>query len=368
MPVWHAKTRELREAGKLTVIGITQEQHPERCQLFAQWHGIDWPILWDPFNLTGSRVVPHFRLVDEQGIVWALRAKPDELAGFMKDAPVVKTRLAAGKPTIVQSHGLSAEQAQAAGWTAIEALLRRDARASDAATDTLAAIADRSAAHRFRAGVAYRMRYDRTSTPADFRASVAAWSQALEAKPNQYIWRRRIQQYGPRLDKPYPFYGWIATAQQEISARGETPIELPVALSHTESWGKEAPAPSGAGEPDPKGKIPTAPEPLTVEVIHVPDTGRGGEAVCAHVILRPNDRFTSALEIDPEAGAPVLWWGGKRVEGTASADPKVGLRFELELDSKTALGTGYALFYACTTSDGVCRYLRQELTPVRADR
>ena len=57
MPVWHEATRALRESGDLTVIGITQEQHPERCGLFAQWKGIDWPILWDPFNLTEARAV-----------------------------------------------------------------------------------------------------------------------------------------------------------------------------------------------------------------------------------------------------------------------------------------------------------------------
>ena len=65
MPVWHENTKALRAAGKLAVVGITQEQHAERCRLFAQWHQIDWPILWDPFNLTESKVVPRFTLIDE---------------------------------------------------------------------------------------------------------------------------------------------------------------------------------------------------------------------------------------------------------------------------------------------------------------
>ena len=51
----------------------------------------------------------------------------------------------------------------------------------------------------------------------------------LDIDPNQYIWRRRIQQYGPRLDKPYPFYDWgAASAREEIAARGETPVGLTV--------------------------------------------------------------------------------------------------------------------------------------------
>ena len=40
----------------------------------------------------------------------------------------------------------------------------------------------------------------------DFANAVNAWSQARNADPNQCIWRRRLQQYGPRLAKPYPFY------------------------------------------------------------------------------------------------------------------------------------------------------------------
>ena len=58
MPVWHEKTRSLVKAGKLALLGVIQEQHPDRCRLFAQWQEFDWPILWDPFNLTGAAVVP----------------------------------------------------------------------------------------------------------------------------------------------------------------------------------------------------------------------------------------------------------------------------------------------------------------------
>lgn len=46
---------------------------------------------------------------------------------------------------------------------------------------------------------------------------------ALDLVP--YIFRRRIQQYGPRLDKPYPFYDWVSEARAAVLARGETPVE-----------------------------------------------------------------------------------------------------------------------------------------------
>ena len=86
MPVWHEKTAAWRKSGKLTVVGITQEQHAARCRLFAQWHGIDWPILWDPFNRTGSKVVPRFTLIDENGVVRSRRPNPDDLEAGVQES------------------------------------------------------------------------------------------------------------------------------------------------------------------------------------------------------------------------------------------------------------------------------------------
>ena len=80
-------------AGKLVVVGITQEQHSDRCRLFAQWKGIDWPILWDPINLTGSSAVPIVTAIDEYGIVRSLRPKPEtieaEFLSVVYEPPVV---------------------------------------------------------------------------------------------------------------------------------------------------------------------------------------------------------------------------------------------------------------------------------------
>ena len=95
--------------------------------------------------------------------------------------------------------------------------------------------------------------------PGDFQAAVDAWGRALELDPNQYIWRRRIEQYGPRLSKPYAFYDWVAQARAEISGRGETPIPLAV-----EPYGSELAGPgrdvwpdgTGPAEPDPERSDP----------------------------------------------------------------------------------------------------------------
>ena len=127
--------------------------------------------------------------------------------------------------------------------------------------------------------------------PGDFQAAVDAWGRALELDPNQYIWRRRIEQYGPRLAKPYSFYDWVAQAKAEVSRRGETPVPLTV-----EPYGSELAGPvrdvlaeaSAPVEPDPKGQIHRDEQRLIeAEVVVVPARVRPGQAARVHVTFRP---------------------------------------------------------------------------------
>ena len=120
--------------------------------------------------------------------------------------------------------------------------------------------ADKNA--RFRLGVAHRMRHESAGRrPGDFQAAIDAWGRARKLDPNQYIWRRRIEQYGPGLAKPYAFYDWVVPAKAEISRRGETPVPLTV-----EPYGSELVGPcprrpcrgvgpirAGSEGPDPPG-------------------------------------------------------------------------------------------------------------------
>jgi hypothetical protein len=53
VPGWHERTREHQARGELQLVGIIQEQHPDRCRLFMQWKQMDWPILVDALNLYG---------------------------------------------------------------------------------------------------------------------------------------------------------------------------------------------------------------------------------------------------------------------------------------------------------------------------
>ena len=59
------------------LLGVTQEQHADRCRLFAQWKEFDWPILHDPINVLEARAVPIVVAIDEHGIVRAIGPRPE---------------------------------------------------------------------------------------------------------------------------------------------------------------------------------------------------------------------------------------------------------------------------------------------------
>ena len=82
------------------MIGIIQEQHPERTQLFMQWKEMDWPILVDSLNLLNVSAVPITALIDENGIVRKLRPQPGDLVRFLADSG----------PTVDFSPGWAAKQ------------------------------------------------------------------------------------------------------------------------------------------------------------------------------------------------------------------------------------------------------------------
>lgn len=57
MPGWHAATEELQQAGRLSLAGVVEEQHPDRARLFMQWKRLDWPVVVDSLDLLGVSVV-----------------------------------------------------------------------------------------------------------------------------------------------------------------------------------------------------------------------------------------------------------------------------------------------------------------------
>lgn len=404
MPVWHKKTQEWVKSGQLIVIGITQEQHPDRCRLFAQWQGLDWPILWDPINVLESTAVPIVTAIDEHGIVRSTKPRPETLeAEFLNisfpDTGVASPLATADSDGQASRRPLRVELLDAATAeledTAERQITARSVRdLADAmilwgeTAQVNAAIklyenvlqqqADDAAAW-FRLGVAFRLRYDSAlRQPDDFANAVKHWEQALKLNPNQYIWRRRIQQYGPRLEKPYSFYDWVQQARDEIVARGETPQPLVVEPQAAElaqpalAFGADtAPAVS----PDPEGQIQRDAKSLIVaEVTRVPSTVRPGGSAQVHIAFSPNAALPAQWNneseplqvwIEPPAG----WQISQRLHHVAPTSNLATSREVRRLDFEIqvppdATGTvkipAYALYYVCEDTDGTCQYLRQD--------
>ncbi|MFT4540848.1 MAG: hypothetical protein ACI835_003307 [Planctomycetota bacterium] len=395
MPVWHDITKEARESELVTVIGITQEQHPDRCQLFAQWQEFDWPILWDPFNLTGASSVPIVTGVDEFGrVTEKLEPRSFEDRFLYADFPE-GDRLMLPEPAVLRAHqskdvldrasALAKLMWGGGAWAesdprhAAIAWLEEEARRDGA-----------NASAAFELGVAYRLRYDlnqlgQRHRPLDFQDSLDAWRTALALDQNQYIWRRRIQQYGPRLDKPYPFYDWVERAKADLVAKGKLPTPLLTPLTGSELASGTNAMPTNLGEhsaPDPGRKAPIDKgEWIQIESAVATHTGKRGARVRAsgasriHLVLRPNAK--KQVHWGDEAGATLVWvatprdWRIERnlytlavPDGQQNSGRARTLDFEIVAPQQRGDGPsrlrGYVLYYVCEGEGGKCAYFRQD--------
>lgn len=380
------------------LLGVTQEQHEMRCGLFAQWQEFSWPILHDPINLLEPQAVPIVVAIDEHGIVRAVDPKPERLETeflnkvFADDAPLRPAARPVTDPPDLDSLRNRAEKIPtAAHWREFgDALVlwgegMRSSQAIDAYRRAIL-VDSRDGNTWFRLGVCHRMRYDLgRRQPGDFQYAVDYWSLALEIDPNQYIWRRRIQQYGPRLIKPYPFYDWVDTALKQIRARGEERVELDVHPSGAEIAAPNRrfePAADGEQSPDPKGRIHRDKDNLIIaEVTVVPGQLTPGGSARVHVTMRPSSEVTRRQTIRTthwnNENAPLTLWvdapegwqlGQQLVKAPPAADVESSetrhLEFEVKApanaNGKTTLNA-YALYYVCAIEDGKCLYLRKDL-------
>lgn len=396
MPGWHKATQGLVESGQLVLLGVTQEQHAERCRLFAQWHEFTWPILHDPINLLESAAVPIVVAIDEHGIVRSTRPSQDWLketfvsTNFEDNSSASKQAAPNPKPGPFDATRLIKKLKAKSKLEPTAGSYRRlgDAYALwKPDTPTLAINAYQAALandaddprHHFRLGVALRHRYDSSQRErGDFQSAAEHWTSALDLNPNQYIWRRRIQQYGPRLTKPYPFYDWVPNAKQEIAARGETPIPLRVPLS-----GAEVAKPKRVFEvdsspqhsPDPDGKITLDVEGyVQINAVSVPTSIHAGETARVHLeftLASKQAHWNNESEplrvwidtpTDWKATQPLLIHRPK-VDSAESTETR---RLEVEVQSpkqaKSSRLTGYALYYVCDDRTGACLYRRQDFS------
>jgi len=192
-----------------------------------------------------------------------------------------------------------------------------------------------------------------------------------------------IHLYGPRLDKPYPFYDWVDDARHDIAARGATPITLPIEPRGAEiaSPTKRFASTEGRPEaPDPEGRIRRDEKGFVkAEVTVVPATSETGAASRVHVVFRPNSQIEAhwnneaddlVFWIDPPPG----WQVDQQFSEIANPPELISneeRRLELEIrapsdwDGEATL-PAYALYYVCEDVRGSCLYRRQDV-PVRLE-
>jgi len=370
------------------MVGIIQEQHPDRARLFMQWKQMGWPILVDSLNLLGVAVVPITLAIDEYGIIRAVNPERESLEkSFLNQTYPKPQGRAAAEIRLPDLKKLKAEASagSASSWrTYADALVvwggenRLDE--AIAAYEKAVSLESAHSPTYFRLGVAYRNRYESSARSADdFQRAVEYWTKALEMDPNQYIWRRRIQQYGPRLDKPYPFYDWVPTARQEIQARREHPVSLLV-----EPGGAEFASPLKAfvkdqpvrQQPDKGGRVLRDKEGfIQAETALVPAAVAPGESLRVHLAFRPNLQRKAHWNNEAEdlmlwADPPQGWEVNSRYVSvpnpkTAVSQETRNVEFELKCPEKAAPGSvripTYALYYVCEDVNGTCLYRRQDL-------
>ncbi|MGE0432700.1 MAG: hypothetical protein AB7K09_01805 [Planctomycetota bacterium] len=396
MPGWHNATLDLQKSGKFVMLGITEEQHGDRCALFMQWQKMGWPILVDSLNLLDFDRVPFTLAIDKRGIIRDLKLKPEDLeAEFLdKDWPVAPDDTWEPETTIPMPD-FQAMDERVEGDGANDAVAWRNmgdayylwgdgnvrfTQAIDAYSHAipLKPLDGRAA---FRRGVAHRSRYDSDARhEGDFAAAVADWTAALETNRSQYIWRRRIQQYGPRLDKPYSFYDWVNQARSEIKSRNEVPTPLRVEPGGAEFAypQKDFSTTADQTHPDPDGELPLDDRSLVqIDTAVAPAHIVAGASARVHVVVKPDT--AKQAHWDNEAGPITLWadapagWEisshlqqAPGPDGKPQSTDERHLEFEVRSPAGTAAGeytvSGFVLCFVCEDVDGVCHYLRHNFS------
>ncbi len=373
------------------MIGIAQEQHGDRCRLYAQWQKFDFPILHDPINIMGAKVVPLMLAIDETGVVRAVGPRLDDFEDtflnkdFLAGAPTPSPATKPSAPDIdalqekaKQSNSIEAWRSLGDGLTLWHGTDRID-EAISAYSNGLQ-IDPSDGASLFRLGVCFLKRHESgTRQSGDFQKAADFWNNALETDPNQYIWRRRIQQYGPRLNKPYPFYDWMAQAQKEVSERGEDPITIHFPLSSSEialPMRKFLADSEKGSSSDPDGLIDRDSAGLIeVEAAVVPSRVRSGKSTQVHIDFIPSESLQAHW--NNEAEPLRIWvdlpegWETKNqllsapqpdeIESTEMRHIDFGILVPEGLEPGTVPITAYALYYVCEGKNGTCQFLRKDI-------
>jgi tetratricopeptide (TPR) repeat protein len=394
VPGWHKATETLQREGKLQLVGIILEQQPERARLYMQWKQMSWPLMADPLNMLGLDIMPLVLGIDECGIIRETMPALEEAEEFLHRfvnhdyGPCTSAPPAKRIPNLATLKASTA-RGRAEDWRAYADSLVLWGKPSDldeaiSAYQQAIQRAPNDGWSHFRAGVAYRARYDSPfGQHEDFQRAQDEWSQALDIDPNNWLWRRRLQQYGPLkhlFGGLVLHYDWIPTARTEIAARGETPVPLKVEPSSGEMETATDVAPaveSVVTEPDPRGRVyRDRDEFIRAEITTSPRVVNAGTSARFHVVLRPilerkafwnNEAEDLVLWVNPPQGWEV---DRQYVTLPRPSKPETQEVREVEVEVKSPAGAkpgpvtipSYALYYVCEDVNGVCMFRRQDLT------
>ncbi len=379
--MWYETAKPFIESGDLAILGVVQEQHAERAQLYKQWKEFDFTIVQDATTDLNLNVVPIPILIDENGVVRDNRARPEKLQEFIDRkyelvTQATETSAPGSTPPLTSPTPTQAAALIASGNELLNFSKPQKVDQAIEAFKKAVELEPGSGKAHFSLGVAYRMRFDSPAVkPDDFQLASQNWSKALAIDPNQYIWRRRIEQYGPAMIKPYPFFEWVEQAIREIADRGDQPVTMNVRLTDAETArpAREFVADQqAAANPDPEAKVfPDKDGKIQVSPSVVPAIVKKGDPVRVHLQLT-----AQGGEFNHEAG-PILLWideqsGGipdkRLIEFTAGDEPAASKDRLLDFEFRTATDggekrtiSGFLLCHVCD-DDGVCFYLRRNFS------
>jgi len=405
--VWQETLQPFVEMDRVVVVGVVQEQHADRARLYAQWRQYGWPIFVDSLNLLNLEVVPVPVAIDASGIVRDQQLTPKTVVSRFIEAkfPKITTSVSfnrAETPNIASLRIRAEEQPTAKVWSDLgDVCFLWNHSDRQTPTHDRSKLCDPVLAYskavqldstdgrlKFRLGVALLQRSEsKLRLYGDAQKAIRSWGEALRINPNQYVWRRRIQQYGPRLNKPYNFYFWVAQARKEITARGDEPVDL-----GTEPQGSELEPPrrrrdtSGTDKNNSRLAVQAkacgtsariqvdSHNFIEIEPMSVPATVRPGDVVRLRISFRVNPRsmpfwnneaddLTVCLDLPHtvKLGEGQLNYPNPDLPETRDMRT---VEFEIAVAKFVKDGPldvpAHALYYVCENRGGKCRYLRKD--------
>jgi hypothetical protein len=359
--------------------------------LYLQWKQFHFPVLVDALNALPYRVMPVPMGIDQNGIVRKPHMELSDLESFLDtsypDRNIPDTYNIADPWDVASLREKARRSGDPEDWRKLGDVLfyRNDPqhlKESVNAYRRAIELGPEDGSLHFRLGVVLRRMYERgISREGTAQKAVKHWERALQINPKQYIWRRWLQQYGPRSDQPYNFYSWIDKARTQIRQRGEEPISLEVeppranVASQKDNVGiEEADA---IPDPDPEGDIMRDRAPLVeVSPLATPVRVRPGSEVRVRVTcaLRSkrtpywnNEATPLTLSVDLPDGVTLVE-GRFRYPNERQPETRGDRLLEFTISISDTIGEGkvkipgYVLYNVCEKKTGICRYLRQDLS------